>query len=408
MPLEQGTGTSTLIDQRNLYLGTSAFSTLRVAHPFTLTDFNFKYNVDTNFWGQLTASGGTIAHVPAQSAARLQVTGTNGSRALIRTHEYYRYQSGKGMDVKLSVIHDDVGQSNQIRRWGFFDDSDGLFFQLTGTTVQVVRRTSVSGVAVDNVVDQTSWNVDKMDGTGPSQLVLNVSKGNFYDIDFQWLGVGVVRFFVDGFLVHEMQHANLLDVPYTRTAVLPVSFEVVNVGVSVASGFRAICGSVVVDGGMDATEILFDAFNPTDVTVTPVERPILSIRPKLLFNGITNRIVILPRRLFVSNRSGRAGFRIVLNPTLVGAAWTSADPESGVEFDVSATAFAGGRTLLRGFLPNTSDARELSGADLFKQNGSKIHLDAFGTIQPILSLFGVNEGGGTITMRASTGWVEIR
>lgn len=407
MPLDQNTEVAALLDQRGFYLGTSAFADLRAAQIYTLCDHTFKYAIDTTQWGILTATGGTVTQISAQSAAQLLVTGANGSRAVLRTHEFYRYQSGKGLVVKMFVIHDDAGQANQVRRWGFNSDNDGVFFQLSGTTLQVVRRTSTSGSVVDNVVNQSAWNIDKMNGTGPSEMTLNVTKGNIYEIQLQWLGVGVVRWFVNGYLVHEMQHANLLAVPYMRTAVLPVSFEVMNTGASTASGFRNVCSSVTVDGGMEAPETTFAAYNATDVSVTGTERPLLSIRPKLTFGGITNRIVVLPSRLFIANISGRAGFRVVYNPTLTGAAWTSVDADSGVEFDVSATAFTGGRTLLRGFLPNTNDARDVA-TDAFKQNGSKLMVDAFGTQQPILSVFGVNEGGGSITMRASAGWFEVR
>lgn len=395
------------VDERGRYINVDAFGNLKVSHPYTLTDYNFKYEIDTTLFGVLTATGGTITQLPNQSAAQFAVTGSNGSRALLRTHEFYRYQSGKALSARFSVVHNDAGQTNQVRRWGIFSDDNGLFFELSGTSLRAVRRTFTSGSTVDNATASGSWNVDKMDGTGPSQMTLDVTKGSIYEIQYQWLGVGVTKFFVNGYLVHEERHSNQLTVPYMTTGQLPVSYEVVNTGASSASGMRSMCGSVVVDGGMEAPESFFGAFNSTDVTVTTTERPLLSIRPKLTYNGVTNRMQILPVRFFVSNEGGRAGFRIVASAALTGASFASADPASGVEFDVAATALTGGRTLSRAFLPNANDARDLS-ADYFKQNGNKLLLDAFGSIQPILTVTGVNEAGGSGTMRASIGWLEIR
>jgi hypothetical protein len=169
-----------------------------------------------------------------------------------------------------------------------------------------------------------------------------------------------------------------------------------------------LCSTVLVNGGQDAPEFSFGAYNASDVAVGTTERPILSIRPKLTFNSVENRMVILPKLISISTEGSRSGYRIVFGHSLTGASWVSADPESGVEYDVSATSFTGGSTLLRGFLPASNDANIVIAQDGFKQNGRKLHLDAFGTVQPIISVFGVNEAAGTTQMRASAAWVEVR
>jgi hypothetical protein len=192
-----------------------------------------------------------------------------------------------------------------------------------------------------------------------------------------------------------------------KTGVLPLECEIVNTGASVASSMRLVCATVIVDGGMEAPDQVFGAFNATDVSVPTTEIPLLSIRPKTTLNGVTNRIQILPTRAFLSAEGGRAGFRILRNPTLTGAAFASVDASSGVEFDTAATAFSGGSTLYRGFLPDPNSARELV-TTFFRQNGPKLLLDAFGVVQPIITVTGICEVAGTTDMRASVAWTEIR
>lgn len=397
-----------LHDERGKPLSISAFGDLRVAPPFAFADLNFRYGIDANEFGTSVATGGTVTSIAAQQAARLTVTATSGSRAQLRTHTFYRYQSGKGFSARWSCYHSDAGQANQTRRWGFFDSGDGVFFQLAGTVLSVVRRTSTSGATVDNLTAQASWSVDKLDGTGPSLVTLDVTKANIYEIRFQWLGAGSILYYVNGILVHETANANLLTVPYMATATLPLAADVENTIASTGASVTFICGSASSEGGQECPEYTFGAFTPADISVTTTERPILSIRPKTTLNTIVNRILLLPSLLGVSTEGSRMAVRVVMGNTLTGAGFASVNAESGAEFDVAATALSGGVTLFRSMLPNTNDGRDFNLASLFTHHARKLRLDAFGVTQEILTIAATNEAAGSTLARASLSWREIR
>lgn len=388
----------------------TAFDEIRVASPFSLVDLVNKYEIDPRRYSQSTATGGSLSHLPNESAVRLTVTSSNGSQAKLRTNDFCRYQAGHGLMFRTSIYHADAGQSNQVRRWGFFDDGDGLFFELSGTALRVVRRTSVTGSAVDTAAAQSSWNVDKLDGTGRSGVTLDVTKANIYEVQLQWLGAGQVRFYINGILVHEMSNQNVFSAPYMKTAQLPLSWEVVNTGASVGSSMTYVCASVVIEGGEDPPAYSFAAYNATDVNVTTTERPVLSIRPKATFNSITNRMILMPVLLGVSTEGSRIGFRLVWSSSLSGASYSSVDSKSGAEFDVSATSGTGGETLFRGFIGGSNDATVVDISKLFKYRtgGRKLRLDAFGSNPDVLTVYAVNEGVGSSSVRASLSWEEIR
>lgn len=61
---------------------------------------------------------------------------------------------------------------------------------MNSTTVFVTVRRA----GVDTTVPQSLWNVDPLNGTGPSGATLNLSKGNIYQIVFTWYGYGVIEF----------------------------------------------------------------------------------------------------------------------------------------------------------------------------------------------------------------------
>lgn len=60
------------------------------------------------------------------------------------------------------------------------------------------RGTSSKNCRVSKTIDtrrpQSSWNIDKMDGTGASGYNLDLSKMQMYYIDYSWYGAGAIRF----------------------------------------------------------------------------------------------------------------------------------------------------------------------------------------------------------------------
>jgi hypothetical protein len=387
----------------------SVFGETKVAPPYLIGNIVNKYNLDTSYFGTSTVGGGSVVHVPNQSSIKLSVTSANGDIAKLRTHDYYRYQAGRSLVARISGFHGNSGVAGQVRRWGFFDENNGLFWQLNGTDFQVVRRTSTSGTPVDNVVNQASFNRDTMDGNGESGVNLDLTKGNIYEIQFQWLGAGLVNFFINATHVHQMEIPNTIVGPYMRTAVLPISWEIENTSASSVGEFTFICGSVTIEGGEDTPFYSFGAYNSSEITAGTTEIPILSIRPTETFNSIENRMQIVPILLKVSNEGGRASYRVVLDGNLTGASFTQADSNSGTEFDESATALSGGTTLTWGLMPNSIDSATVDLTSFFHAYSRTLRRFAFGTDRNILTVTGKYEkSSGETDMWASFTWQEAR
>lgn len=388
----------------------TGFGETRVASPWLVGNLRNKYELDLQAYSTEVSGGGSVAHVPAQGALRMSVGSASGDKARLRTNMYYRYQAGRSMLIRVTGYCSDTGQTNQVRRWGLFDDDNGLFFEQSEGTLHVVRRTSTGGSPVDTKIARADWNKDKMDGSGPSGWNIDVTKGNIWEITFQWLGVGVVTFFINGSVCHQMMNPNMYAAPYMQTAVLPMSWEVQNTGASAAGSHTYICASVSVEGGQEIPEYTFGAYTASDITVQATEIPLLSIRPKSTYNSIANRMVLMPLLAIISNDGGRVSYRFILNPALTGPSWVSADSSSGAEYDITATAFTGGTTLLRGLLPNSIDSVVLTFEKIFNSFARCLKRSAFGSGLDILTVVGKNEKttGGSSTMRASMTWQEVR
>jgi hypothetical protein len=391
-----------------------AFGRLRVSDPQTLFDYQSQYDDGSLLWESVLTGSGTATHSANTASVSLAVTAASGDKVVRQTREYHRYQPGKSQLV-LATFVAATPKTNLRQRLGYFDANDGIFLQTSSTTISIVRRTSTSGSPVDTTVNQADWNIDKFDGTGPSRMTLDVTKGNILFIDMEWLGVGRVRAgFVtpDGrfCVAHEFQNANALTAVYMKTANLPVRYEIENLGTtSGSSTLEAICTSVISEGGFEDNRGLpFSTSSGTTVKSVTTEVPILSIRPKATFNSIVNRGQIIPQQVSSYVDTTGARFRLIYNPTLTGAAFGSVDNSSIVEVDTTASAFSAGLPVAAWYQP--ASASGTYSAQLNEVlSRLPLSLNISGANPIVLTLAAARIGGtGTCNVLASINWKELR
>lgn len=326
-----------------------AFSRLRTSDPATVFDSKLINDKQPFFWDEsVTGGGASSAYDANTSSVDLTVGTASGNRVIRQTKEYFNYQPGRSMQILMTGIIGDA-LANVEQRIGYFEDNDGLFFEMTGTGAAVVTRTSTSGSVVNNSVAQASWNLDQMDGTGPSQVTLDFSKTQIFVIDFQWLGAGRVRmgFDIDGKIVycHEFLNANVLAVPYMKTPNLPLRYEIENTGTAASSRtVKQICSSVSAESGFSGR--MFDRGIISGTAATNISAatrtPIISLRLKSANIRCTLRVTVAG---IMPTTNDDVWFELVFNGALTGASFASVDANSFAEFDTASTAITGGEVL---------------------------------------------------------------
>lgn len=398
---------------------TDAAGRMRVSQMQTLFDNQFQYSINSWLWDTITASGGTVAHAPNYSGALLSVTSTAGSRAVLQSHQYMRYQPGNPIVLEASAIFG-AFVTGYAKRAGLYEDNDGYRFELSEAGVYAfVVRSSTSGSPVDVPINQPDWNQDTLDGGGgtanPSGIDIDTANVQLVLIDTLWLSAGIIRF---GFQIngeplyaHYYYVGNILTVPLSKTANLPIRYECVNVSAgSGSASFYAICQRVASEGGVAAALIPrgVDSFTTADATgSTGTRRPIVSIRPKALVNSITNRGVFRPLNISVQT-NGDCLWEVWYRPALTGASWGNQgviDSESIVEADIDATAITITNALKVASGYQGTGNNQLSQAlNLDKIVGC---LSASGAQTDIVSLV-VTGVSGTVNARAGIQWGEER
>jgi len=229
-----------------------AFGRLRVSNPLTIFDSKNVMSKNSLFDESLTGSG-TVTYTSDKSTVNLNVTTASGDKVIRQSKRVMSYQPGKSLLI-LNTFVMNTQESGLEQRVGTFDANNGIFFEDTGTGYQIVRRTYVTGSAVDNNVAQSSWNGDKLDGTGDSGYTLDPTKATIMFADYEWLGMGAVRvgFVIDGKFItaHTFLNANSLSTVYMQTANLPIRYEIETTGtISGAATLQQVCSTCMIEGG---------------------------------------------------------------------------------------------------------------------------------------------------------------
>jgi len=328
----------------------SAFGELETVNPTPVVQADFVYNVNADMIDTTTTGSGTVTQ--ADAMAVLQTTANASSSAMIETKRYIKYRPGQGVHVRGTAIFT-TGVANSEQLFGCGDEQDGFFFGFNGTSFGIMSRYN----SVDTWVAQTSWNGDKMNGAGgsanPTGITLDPTKGNVYQIAFQWLGFGQIVFAIEdpqtGLFVpvHRINYANANTVPSLLNPSFPIIWSVENTTNTTNITLKGASCCAEVEGKIEYLGPT-NAIGNTKTSVTTTLTNILTIRNKSTYQSLTNRTPINILKYSVSVDGNKpAEFQLVKNTTLGGTpAYTDISTNTSViEYDTAGTTVTGGQVI---------------------------------------------------------------
>ncbi|MDT9718060.1 hypothetical protein QVE09_04075 [Paenibacillus sp. ClWae2A] len=166
----------------------SQFDELRVAQKTPIVELTSVYGLSILRDAVTTTGAGTVTNNATEY--NLSTTASGVDSAVLESVLRGRYEPGYAGEAGIGVRIPSLPIGNQVAQWGLYDTQNGAFFGVNSTTVFVTVRRA----GVDTTVPQSLWNVDPLNGTGPSGVTLNLSKGNIYQVLFTWYGYGVIEF----------------------------------------------------------------------------------------------------------------------------------------------------------------------------------------------------------------------
>jgi hypothetical protein len=390
---------------------TDAFGRARVSSPLTLFDSSHRYK-DNGLWSTSIATGGTATFDASAGLVNLAVTAASGSSVIRETTKCFSYQPGKSLLV-MSTFVLSPAKTGLRQRIGYYGAANGMYLELANTTLSFVERSSSTGSLVETRVAQSDWNVDPLNGTGPSNLTLDPTKSQILWMDIEWLGLGTVRmgFIINGKFVHchSFHHANIITSTYITTASLPLRYEITNTAATAsASTLKQVCSTVLSEGGYELRglqqAIGTTITSPHVLTTAGTYYPVISLRLK---SAALDAIVILTAlSILAATANANYNWRVVASATTTGGTWTSAGTDSSVEYNLTGTATTGGRILAQGYFSSTNQST--ASVDILKEALFKFQLERNGlTSTPYELSLVVTASVSTSNVHASMDWEEI-
>lgn len=397
-----------------------SFGRLSISNPSTIFQSNFALSRDLSIWETIATGGGYTTFNTSSSTLDLVVGPTSGSSVISEQHGYNYYTAGKSQTIFISIV---LGQSQSgvTRRVGYYNDTDGVFFEQSNGFLYTGLRSSSSGITIDTLTTQSNWNIDRLDGSynnyNSSGFLLDTSKIQILFFDFQWLGAGKIRygFDLDGKIVvaNQILNANNISTTYMSSGTLPLRHEILlTSNISGTASLRQVCSTVISGGGeTNLSRQRIAAMGNTSRTITSgVRTALMSVRLKSLSSGKINRNIVYPDSFEILTTSNNQIYvelvlqRSNLNETNLGGSptWNSITG-STVEYSTNGTIVSGGVIIGNGYISSIRRTNfiDLKGADDF------ICLNSAGTQSDYLHLV-VTPIGGNSTMYGSISFRETR
>ncbi len=343
-----------------------AFNRLRVSTPLTLFDSSHRFS-DNGFWATNAVNGGSTAFNTNEGCVDLSVTTVSGSSVIRETKKVFAYQPGKSL-LNLNSFVFAQAQSGLRQRVGYFGAQNGIFLELDDFQISFAIRSYITGSVVDSKVLQADWNgEDRLDGNGPSQKTLDLSKIQLMWSDLEWLNAGGVRV---GFSInnnfyhcHTFNHANIISTGYMTTACLPLRYEITNkTSTSAARTMKQICSTVISEGGYELkgeqSSVGTEITTPYSLAVAGTKYPVLSIRLKS--SRLEGIVVPTAAGLMGIGNGHHYKWDIHIGATITGGAWVSAGSNSCVEYNISGTAISGGSIVASGYFASSNQSESIA------------------------------------------------
>ena len=379
--------------------------------PQELQYFNtFQYGRDTNIWDEVTTNGASLEFDQYLGMVKMSVTNQLGSQAIQQSKRVIRYIPGRQNELSFSVIFT-MPVAGIRRRIGLFDELGGFYFEDggDGNYYCVLRRNTAAGV-VETRVAREDWNVDPLDGTGPSGYIGDPNAVQMVTFEYDWYGAGQVEvnwiIKNNKYPVHQFNTGNIEPHTWTQTPFLPVRKEITNV-TGAAGTHSMYVGSTSIYAEAETNIVGRESNAASPITGKSTGNtanayvPILSIRLK----SDRLRGVVIPIDFQAATLDNTSiFFRLVSSPTLTGASWVSAGTESFVEYDVSATASTGGTVMKTGYL-SSSNQGDVQSFDA--KTNTQMGRTNLGTASEILTIE-VASTQANKSAFASMNWIEIR
>ena len=368
-----------------------AFGRARVSQLTSQLDLKQLHDQLPFFYDIVTIGTGNDTYTTEEAETSMTTAATSDA-VIMQTMQRANYQSGKSQLI-FQTFNSFDAETNVTKRVGYFTNKnsatpydttkDGFFLESDDTTVSI--NIWQSGIETESTA-QASWNIDTLDGNGVSGINIDWAKNIILCIDFEWLGLGRVRWclVVDGAIIpfHESNHTNVTATGvYMSSPNQPLRAEIRQSGAG-SGTFKYICGTVASEGSINKLGvILSDNLGTTHVNAnsTATKYALLGIR--LQSNKADTLIDLLDFSVLATTNDNQL-VEVWLNPTVAGTFTYSSVTNSSVQTAKGAS--GGTNTVTGGTLLFSQYVSSQTATPIELENAIRLGMDIAHTLDTIV------------------------
>jgi hypothetical protein len=259
-----------------------AFGRLRTSELTSVIEIKHIYSKNTLLIDEIIGgTGATSTYTPGNADIEMSVA-YDGDYVIRATKSRGIYQPGKSALFECTMMNFDQ-ETDVVKRVGYYSttstapfdsDFDGIFLQnsgiVGGTGSGVYENEGISfqvwrnGTKIFDV-PASAWDNSQIDPTTD----IDWQKNQLFWFDFQWLGVGRVRWglYLEDYTqiqLGEVVAANNTEDPYMRSPNQPVRYEIRSVGGT--GEFHQLCATFGVEGSINSLKKIAGLYNSVERT----------------------------------------------------------------------------------------------------------------------------------------------
>ena len=252
-------GTNHVINEQNIAsYSVDAFGRERVSSPVELFSSKQQVQLDLAYWTVSNSGTGAATTYATNAASTTLTSGTlAGGFSTVETRTYWPYFAGRSTQCYFT-FNFMGGVSGVYKNVGLFDENNGIMLRMSGTTMCIVTRTYTSGAMVETVIPQSSWNIDQLNGAGPSGYTINPALTQIGFIDYEYLGVGRIRIGISTdtqqFYIHQITNVNQRVGAWASKSNFPIRYQIIN---GVAQSSAPIMSMICADINTESSQIQY-------------------------------------------------------------------------------------------------------------------------------------------------------
>jgi hypothetical protein len=251
-----------------------AWGIQKVSLPMSLFHGMFTFDISPKMWFMYENGTQvyTSTNIVSTDGAGVLTTSAAKTALILESRECPPYQPNRGV-LFSSALWCPSKTADGVREWGVQTSDAGVFFRLKANGLLYAVRRSLTVEVAEELI--TTTGVSGFD----------VQKGNIYDIQYQWRGVGNYLFFINNVLVHTMSLLGTLTALSMSNPALPASYKATRTTADVA--LHIGCCDITSENGKETDEEAASAYAAA-VATNGADIPVLVIYNPLTINGKVN------------------------------------------------------------------------------------------------------------------------